>query len=175
VTGPDRRSVPGGRVRFRHSQAIWVAALIAFLGALPLATARWFLLPVLLIPLGVGIWAFRAGTDADPTGVRVRALLRQRRIPWPEISELAAGPDGRAVALLADGRATPLPAVRAADLPRLVAASGQPLIGHPAPGEPESEPGADPPDGGQRTEDRQASADADRRPGDRSGAGGAGQ
>ena len=40
-------------VRFRHNQAILVAAVIAFIGALPLATARWYLLPVLLVPLAV--------------------------------------------------------------------------------------------------------------------------
>lgn len=117
------------RVRFRHSQAIAVAALIAFLGALPLATARWYLLPLLLVPPLIGIWSWRAGTDADPSGVRVRALLRQRHLPWSEIVELAADPRGRVVARLTADRTLPLPAVRAADLPRLIAASGQPLVG----------------------------------------------
>ena len=82
------------RLRFRHHQAIWVAAVIAFLGALPLATARWYLTPLLLVPVTVGVWAWRAGTDADRGGVRIRALLGQRTIPWSEIVELAAGPRG---------------------------------------------------------------------------------
>ncbi|MFY1668977.1 PH domain-containing protein [Plantactinospora sp. WMMB334] len=116
-------------LRFRHNQAIWVAAVLAFLGALPLATSRWFLLPLLLVPVAVGVWAWRAGTDADPAGVRVRALLGQRRIAWSEIVELASDPRGQAVVRLRDGRTTTLPAVRAADLPDLVAASGQPLAG----------------------------------------------
>jgi hypothetical protein len=114
-------------VRFRHSQAILVAALIAFIGTLPLASARWFLAPVLLVPLAIGVWAWRAGTDADQSGLRMRALVGQRHIPWSDIVELAADARGRAVALLRDGRALTLPAVRAADLPRLVAASGQSL------------------------------------------------
>ncbi|GAB3800887.1 PH domain-containing protein [Micromonospora zhanjiangensis] len=114
-------------VRFRHSQAIWVAAIIAFLGALPLASVRWFLTPILLIPVAIGVWSWRAGTDADGTGLRVRALFAQRRIGWPEVRELAGDEQGRAVALLTDGRRTPLPAVRVADLPRLVAASGRNL------------------------------------------------
>jgi hypothetical protein len=118
-------------VRFRHSQAIWVAAIIAFLGALPLASVRWFLTPILLIPLAVGVWSWRAGTDADHRGLRLRALFGQQRIGWPEIRELASDDRGRAVALLTDGRRVPLPAVRAADLPRLVAASGQ-RLGTPA-------------------------------------------
>ncbi|NES28611.1 PH domain-containing protein [Micromonospora terminaliae] len=114
-------------VRFRHSQAILVAAIVAFLGALPLATARWWLLWVLLIPLAVGVWAWRAGTDADARELRLRALLGQRRVPWERVAELAADPRGRAVARLDDGETLVLPAVRAADLPRLVAATGQAL------------------------------------------------
>lgn len=114
-------------VHFRHSQAIWVAAVIAFVSALPVASARWFLTPVLLIPLAAGAWAWRSGTDADRDGLRLRALIGQRRIPWSEVSELGSDDRGRAVALLTDGRATLLPAVRATDLPRLVAASGHDL------------------------------------------------
>lgn len=132
-TGCENRRVRNrDTLRFRHSQAIWVAALIAFLGTLPLATSRWFLSPLLLIPLAVVVWGWRAGTDADRAGIRVRALLGQRRIPWSEVAELVANPRGQAVVRLRDGRAAALPAVRAADLPDLVAASGQPL-GEPRP------------------------------------------
>ncbi|MFG3705195.1 PH domain-containing protein [Micromonospora sp. NPDC047670] len=114
-------------VRFRHNQAILAAAIIAFIGALPLAGARWYLLPVLLVPLGVGVWAWRAGTDADARELRLRALVGQRRISWDRVVELAADPRGRAVARLDDGQAVPLPAVRGTDLPRLVEATGQTL------------------------------------------------
>ncbi|MDG4769590.1 PH domain-containing protein [Solwaraspora sp. WMMD792] len=114
-------------VRFRPHQAIMLAAVIAFVGSLPLASARWYLLPVLLLPLAIAIWAVRSGTDADPAGLRVRALIGQRRIGWSRVAELAADPQGRAVALLTDGERVRLPAVRADDLPRLIAASGQPL------------------------------------------------
>ncbi|GIG86401.1 PH domain-containing protein [Plantactinospora endophytica] len=116
-----------GTLRFRHSQAIWVAAVLAFLGAVPLATARWYLSPLLLIPVAVGVWGWRAGTDADPGGIRIRALLGQRWIAWSEIVELTSDQRGQAVVLLWDGRTATLPAVRAADLPDLVGASGQPL------------------------------------------------
>lgn len=114
-------------VHFRHNQAILVASVIAFIGALPLATARSYLLPVLLIPLAVAIWAWRAGTDADATGLRLRALAGQRRIAWPQILELTADERGRAVARLDNGEVAVLPAVRATSLPRLVAASGHRL------------------------------------------------
>ncbi|GAB3153687.1 hypothetical protein GCM10027290_46960 [Micromonospora sonneratiae] len=114
-------------MRFRHNQAIWVAAVVAFIGALPLASARWYFLPVLLIPLAVGVWAWRAGTDADSQGLRLRALFGQRLIPWTQVAELTADQNGQAVVRLVDGSNTRLPAVRATDLRKLVAASGQRL------------------------------------------------
>ncbi|MEU4380085.1 PH domain-containing protein [Micromonospora echinofusca] len=122
MTSPDT-------VHFRHNQAILAAAIVAFFGALPVAGARWYLLPVLLVPLAVAVWAWRAGTDADSRELRLRALVGQRRIGWERIVELAADPRGRAVARLDDGQQVTLPAVRAADLPRLVSATGQSLPG----------------------------------------------
>ncbi|MFI7515063.1 PH domain-containing protein [Micromonospora echinofusca] len=122
MTSPDT-------VHFRHNQAILAAAIVAFFGALPVAGARWYLLPVLLVPLAVAVWAWRAGTDADARELRLRALVGQRRIGWERIVELAVDPRGRAVARLDDGQQVTLPAVRAADLPRLVSATGQSLPG----------------------------------------------
>ncbi|SCG71155.1 PH domain-containing protein [Micromonospora echinaurantiaca] len=116
-------------VRFRHNQAILAAAVIATIGALPLASARWYLLPVLLVPVAVALWAWRAGTDADARELRLRALAGQRRIGWEHVVELATDPRGRAVARLDDGQQVVLPAVRGADLPRLVSATGQALPG----------------------------------------------
>lgn len=120
-------SPPTPPVRFRQHGALTVAGLVVFIGALPLATARWYLLPLLLAPLLVAAWAWRCGTDAGPDGLRIRALLGARHIDWVHVAGLAPDGRGRAVALLADGRTVRLPAVAAADLPRLVAASGQPL------------------------------------------------
>jgi len=122
VTRPDT-------IRFRHNQAILVAAIVAFVGALPLATASLWLLWVLLIPLAVLVWAWRAGTDADSRELRLRALAGQRRIPWERVAELAGDARGRGVVRLDDGELLVLPAVRAADLPRLVSATGQDLPG----------------------------------------------
>jgi len=114
-------------VRFRHQPALAVAALVAAIGAIPLASAAWYLIPVPLIPLAIAVWAWRSGTDADSDGVRVRALLGQRRFAWSEVAELVTLPRGRVVATLQGGHQVPLTAVTKADLPRLVAASGQQL------------------------------------------------
>lgn len=116
-------------LRFRHNQALLVAAVVAFFGALPLAAARWYLLPVLLVPLLLGGWAWRAGTDVTAEGLRLRALAGQYRIRWEQIVELGADPAGRAVARLTDGQTVTLPAVRRDDLPRLVAVTERPATG----------------------------------------------
>lgn len=110
-------------VRFRPHGAIAVAALVALIGAVPVASVSWAFAPVLLIPIAVAVWAWRAGTDAGPDGVRVRALLGDRRIPWSDISELGGDSRGRAHALLTDGQLVPLTAVRVRDLQRLTDAS----------------------------------------------------
>ncbi len=113
-------------VRFRHNVSVALAGLVAFLGAIPVATAGWAYTPILLVPLAAAAWGWRAGTDADAEGVTVRALFGRRRFPWSEISGFA--PVGRrVVATLADGRAVTLPAVSPADVPKLVAASGEEL------------------------------------------------
>lgn len=110
-------------VKFRHSSAIAIAGLVAFFGAVPVATYHWYLTPILLVPLAVLVWGWRAGTDADARGVSVRALLGTRRLPWSRITALV--PAGqRVVAVLDGGVSVPLPAVGPADLPKLVAASG---------------------------------------------------
>ncbi|MBM0238120.1 PH domain-containing protein [Micromonospora sp. ATA32] len=114
-------------IRFRHNQAILVAAVVAFIGALPFATAEWFLLPVLLVPLAIAVWAWRAGTDADPRELRLRALIGQRRIAWDRVAELTADARGRAVVRLDHGEELVLPAVRGDELPRLISVTGQSL------------------------------------------------
>jgi len=96
------------------------------IGALPLATYRWYLAPILLVPAAVAVWGWRAGTDADESGLTIRALFGQRRLPWSRIEGFV--PAGRRVtAVLDGGRRVTLTAVTPADLPKLVAASGSEL------------------------------------------------
>lgn len=122
------------RVRFRYNVSISLAGILAFLGAIPVATVgfghddvpayAYVLLLILFIPLAIAVWGWRAGTDADANGLRIRALVSSRRIPWTEVALL--GPRRRRVyAQLTDGHAIKLAAVSPADLPRLIAASGQ--------------------------------------------------
>jgi hypothetical protein len=114
------------RVKFRYNVGIAIAGLVAFFGAVPVATFRWYLTPILLVPLAVLVWGWRAGTDADTNGLSVRALLGSRRLPWSRVNALI--PDGRRVIARLDGGASVrLPAVTPADLPKLIGASGQEL------------------------------------------------
>ncbi len=113
--------------KFRYSAAITIAAVIALIGSIPLAATRWWLAPVALIPIVIGLWSWRVGVDADAAGVRVRSVFAARRIPWADIEGFTTG-DGKVQAVLRSQRVVPLPAVRPADLPRLVAAAGRPLV-----------------------------------------------
>jgi len=114
-------------LRVRKSGALVVAALIAFVGTVPFAGSRWQLTPVILIPLAILLWVVRAGTDAGPGGLRVRALFGSTEIPWSRIDQLAPDRRGRVSALLTDGKVIRLTGVTTANLPAVIAAGGQEL------------------------------------------------
>ena len=146
----DRRwSNPGGRLRphgcqdervsrkpslrVRKSGALLVAALIATVGTLAVAGTRWALAPIVLIPIGVMAWVWRAGTDVFPDRLRVRALFGSTEIPWSRISELAPDPRGRVSALLDNGHVIRLTGVTTTNLPDVLAAAGHDVSTPPPP------------------------------------------
>ncbi len=104
---------------------IAILGVVMFCGGIALATSRWYLAPVLLVPLVLIVWGLRAGTDADPAGLRLRALVGSRHLEWPRITGFTAQ-RGRVHALLDSGRTVVLPAVTPDDLPALLRAGGQP-------------------------------------------------
>jgi hypothetical protein len=112
-------------LRVRRSGALVVAALIALVGTIPLAGAKVSLTPILLIPLLVLVWAWRAGTDVYPDRLRVRALFGSTTVPWDRIVELAPGQGRQVSALLDNGNVIRLSGVTADNLPRVVAAGGK--------------------------------------------------
>lgn len=112
-------------LRVRMTGALLVAAVIAFVCAVPLASSRWELAPVLLVPVVIFVWAWRAGTDVYPDELRVRALVGSTRVPWPEITELAPDRRGRVSALLTNGHVLRLTGVTRENLPMVLAAGKQ--------------------------------------------------
>jgi hypothetical protein len=121
----------GPTLRFRYSSSITVAAVIAAIAAIPmLAASPWFAV-ILVVPLGIALWSWRAGTDADAEGLRVRAAFGSTRVRWRDVSELAVDPRRKVFVRTTAGSVIRLPAVPAAQLPRLVAASGQELAQEP--------------------------------------------
>lgn len=116
-------------LRVRKTGALLVAAVIAFVGAVPIAGARWELAPLLLIPAAAFVWAWRAGTDVYPDELRVKALIGSTRVPWPRVTELAPDRSGQIAALLDNGNMIRLTGVTPHNLPRVLAA-GQQEITH---------------------------------------------
>lgn len=113
-------------VKFRQSGALPAAGFVALIGSAAFAAQQWWTAPILLIPLAIIVYGLRSGVDADRAGLRVRSGLRTRRLPWTAVDGFSS--DGRrVVAQLINGVAVRLPAIRAADVPRLLAAGDQPL------------------------------------------------
>lgn len=109
-------------MRFRTSGPERAAAVVWLVACSALATARLWLLPVLLVPL---VWlaaVLRRGTDIDADGIRARALFGSRRLPWDRVAAIRR--DGQhVVAVTTDGREMRLPAVSPADLGKLARGS----------------------------------------------------
>jgi Bacterial PH domain len=120
-------------LRVRKSGALLVAALIALVGTVPLAGARWSLAWLVLIPLAVLLWAWRAGTDVFTDRLRVRALLGSTVVAWTDVAELAPDDRGRVSALLTNGNVLRLTGVTTANLATVLAAAEQPVNSPPPP------------------------------------------
>ncbi|MFG1602541.1 PH domain-containing protein [Actinoplanes sp. NPDC049265] len=126
-------SVTRPALRVRKSGALLVAAVIALVGTMPVAGARWSLAPIILIPLAVLVWALRAGTDVYPDRLRVRALFGSTTVGWDEVTELAPDERGRVSALLVNGRVLRLTGVTTVNLPAVLAAAGHEVSSPPTP------------------------------------------
>jgi hypothetical protein len=61
----------------------------------------------------------------DGRGIVVRAALTSRRIPWTDVAELAAGPNGGVAVRLTSGASLTLPAVPARALTDVASVGGE--------------------------------------------------
>jgi hypothetical protein len=112
-------------LRVRRSGAAFVAAVIAFVGAVPLAGRSWALSPILLIPLLAAIWAWRAGTDVYPDRLKIRGLIGSTSVPWDRINELAPDRNEQVTALLDNGNVIRLTGVTVGNLPLVLKSAGR--------------------------------------------------
>jgi D-serine deaminase-like pyridoxal phosphate-dependent protein len=124
--GVMSRTAPS--LRFRHSPASATAAALMVLVGLSVGGWAPYLLVLLAVPALLAVWAWRAGTDVDSDGITVRAAFAGRRVGWSDVTGFVTDDKGRVVATVAAGSAIVLTAVRPADLPSLVAASGHDLV-----------------------------------------------
>lgn len=144
MTSASRPSAPPAARTFRLPRSAYLVAGFLFVCAAPLALAGGRThgsdlgpgtqfgittdtpigprLLFLLVPLVAALFVARTRTRVDASGIRVRALLGQRRLPWARLRGLSVS--GRSVyAVTADG-AVRLPCVRVSDLHAIAAASG---------------------------------------------------
>lgn len=77
---------------------------------------------LLLIPLAAAVFVLRCRTRVDSDGIRVRALLGERRLPWAQLRGLSVS-ERSVYAVCVDGSVR-LPCVRVGNLHALAAASG---------------------------------------------------
>lgn len=108
-------------LRFRHHRGRAVAGFIVGVSLLTLVAVWPWAAVLLLVPAGFVAWVLRAGTDVDASGLRVRALLGQRRVGWAEVDAVYTNTHGHVVARLRRGTELPLTAVREPDVPQLQA------------------------------------------------------
>jgi hypothetical protein len=112
-------------LRVRKTGALLVFAVIAFVGTAPIAGTRWAFAPLLIVPIAVFVWAWRAGTDVYEDELRVRALIGSTAVPWSRITEMAPDRRGEISALLDNGNMIRLTGVTTHNLPGVLAAGRQ--------------------------------------------------
>ncbi|PRY58346.1 PH domain-containing protein [Glycomyces artemisiae] len=130
--------LPTRRLRVRRSAAITGAAFVAWLTVAPLSLSLiveqplWSPVSVVLgvvllfVPLGISMWAWRAGVDVTTDGIAVRGMFSTREIPWQQIDGFATGNEG-VQAILADQSQVRLDPLRPENLPQVLEIGGQEL------------------------------------------------
>lgn len=119
--------------KFRYSAALPTGAGVALCGAvLGGLTTRWYLAPIMLIPLAVVVWGVRAGVDVRDGRLIVRWGFGHRRLDPGRIRGFTI--THRAVrAVLDDGSTVWLPSVPGTRVPVLAEVVGLRLATDPPP------------------------------------------
>lgn len=108
----------------RMSRTALVPVVVLLVCTLPLATAAWWGVFVLLIPLAAAAWVLRVGVDVGDDGVTARSVAGSRHVPWAGLAGIRVGDRGALWLVTTAGTQVRLPVLRARDLPRLAVLSG---------------------------------------------------
>jgi len=111
-------------VRLQMNRIALVPAVVAVVGALPLATASPWLLFVLFLPAAWITYVLRSGVDVDEDGLVVRALFGSIRIPWSRITGVLIVRRQEVSVATVEGSTVRLPGLRVRDLRKLYEATG---------------------------------------------------
>ncbi len=105
----------------------WVSVLFPFLlffCATPLATVRWWMLWLYLIPLAALVYVLITRTEVNRVRIRRVSLTGARTIAWESLDGFEFRGPRWAVAVTTDGRRFRLPMVRPRDMPLVARVSG---------------------------------------------------
>ena len=105
----------------------WVSVLFPFLlffCATPLATVRWWMLWLYLIPLAALVYVLITRTEVNRVRIRTVGLTGARSIAWDSLDGFEFRGPRWAVAVTTDGRRFRLPMVRPRDMPLIAHVSG---------------------------------------------------
>ncbi len=113
-------SAESSRAVFRLSRVAYLVVLFLVFGVT--AVVQYPIFAVLyVIPLAAIVFIARTATIVDASGITVRALAGQVRLPWAEVRGLSV--TGRNVYAVTDHGSVRLPCVRLADLAAVSRAS----------------------------------------------------
>jgi hypothetical protein len=112
-------------LRLRPDRTATAVALVALLGALPLALSSWLLAPVLLLPVGAFVWVLRAQVVATPDTLQVCNGLGTTRVRWQDVAGFQVRKRGAILLLLQGGGSRRLTAVDRRGLRRLMEVAGK--------------------------------------------------
>jgi hypothetical protein len=110
-------------VQFRPDRTALAVALVAFLGAIPLALSSFYLAPAFLVPLGVVVWVLRARVGADRRGLEICNGLGVRRVAWDDVDRFEIPDRGPVVLHSVKGATLRLTALARRDLPAVLEVS----------------------------------------------------
>jgi len=122
--GVADRPVPV-RTRFGPERIALIPVTVFLLGALPFATSSAWLLWLLLVPLGCGLWVLRARVVAIPLGVEVCNGLAAHRVAWEDVEGFELPRRGPVRLLRREGRPLLLTALPRRRLPQLLVVGGR--------------------------------------------------